>query len=200
MKSFLSMILCVCFILSGYSCAIASTMDFGDPLQRGRAVDAYLGEFGSGLLMDSKIGTAIHEVMMRMPKEALTIVMNRRRPVLFVDVYSSGTGRFASSSEVIVTNKDIPAFQEGMTIIKISDALAGGSKEAIMGIVAHELAHRVLDHIRRNHVSCQAERESNRLIKSWGFTTEFKAASKEFGQAKVGGGVAGCQEVPEPKK
>ncbi len=174
-------------------------MDLSAPQERAKAVDAYLAEFSAGSFMNSRIGPAIREVMIRLPEEALIKVMDRRRPVLFVDVYSSGTARFASSSEVIVTEKDVPAFQQGMTLLKISDALGEGSKDAIMGIVAHEIAHRVLDHLRKNHVSCQAEREANRLIKSWGFTKEFEAASQEFGNAKVGDGIAGCQELPALK-
>lgn len=79
----------------------------------------------------------------------------------------------------------------------ISDELSGGTPAAIEGIVAHELAHRVLEHIQRGHVSCTAEREANQLIKSWGFGEEYKSASAEFGQAKVGQGVAGCKEEGE---
>jgi hypothetical protein len=199
-RLFLQIICCVSLAVGSYGCARGPQADLSVPEQRAKAVDSYLAEFSAPSFMRSRIGPAIREVLLRMPKEALLKVMDRRRPVLFVDVNSSGTGRFASSSEVIVTEKDAPAFQEGLTLIKISDHLADGSSEAIRGIVAHEIAHRVLDHIRRNHVSCQAEREANRLIKSWGFTKEFAAASKEFGQAKVGDGVAGCQEAPEPLK
>ena len=94
-----------------------------------------------------------------------------------------------------MTEKDVPAFEQGMTIVKINYSLAEGSLEAITGVVAHEIANRVLDHVRRNRVSCQAERESNRLIKTWGFSKEFDAASKEFGQATFGDGTASCQEV-----
>ena len=188
------------FLAMGFwGCATGMRMDLSVPQGRAKAVDAYLAEFSAGSFMNSKIGPAIRDVMMRLPEDALRKVMDRRRPVLFVDVYSSGTSRFASSSEVIVTEKDVPVFQQGMTLIKVSDALAEGSSEAIKGIVAHEIAHRVLDHLRLNHVSCQAEREANRLIKSWGFIKEFEAASKEFGNAKVGDGVAACQEVPDPK-
>ncbi len=185
--------------ISCFGCATAPKIDLNVPDQRAKAVDAYLDEFSTQSFMDTRIGPAIREVMMRMPADALKIMMDRRRPVLFVEVYSSGTARFASSSEVMVTEKDKPAFQQGMTLIRISDSLAAGSSEAIMGIVAHEIAHRVLDHIRRNHVSCQAERESNRLIKKWGFTKEFEAASKEYGQAKEGQNIAACQEVPDKK-
>jgi len=60
-------------------------------------------------------------------------------------------------------------------------------------------AHRVLDNIRRNHVSCQAERGSQSAHQVLGiYQRGLQAASKEFGEAKVGEGVAACQEVPEP--
>jgi len=65
---------------------------------------------------------------MRLPEDALQNGYGQRRPVLFGDVYGLRHGpRFASSSEVIVTEKDVPAFQQGMTLIKISDALTDGS-------------------------------------------------------------------------
>ncbi|MBF0123184.1 MAG: hypothetical protein HQL21_07270, partial [Candidatus Omnitrophica bacterium] len=63
-------------------CVRGVRMDLGIPQERAKAVDAYLAEFSSGSFMDSKIGPAIREVMMRLPQEALTKVMDRRRPVL----------------------------------------------------------------------------------------------------------------------
>ncbi|MBF0330513.1 MAG: M48 family metalloprotease [Candidatus Omnitrophica bacterium] len=198
------MMFSVCAVIFCYGCALGPRIDLGSAQRRAKAVDAYLAEFGAETFMRSKIGLAIHEVMMRLPEDALRTVMDRHRPVLFLEVYSSGMGSFASSSEVIMTEKDIPAFQRGMTLITISDVLEAGSSEAIKGIVAHEMAHRVLDHVRRNRVGCQSEREANRLIKSWGFTGEFEAASREFGRAKFGGGAASCPEddaaVPAAKK
>ncbi len=199
-QRFLQVVFFVFLVMSSLGCARWGRMDLSSQEARATAVDGYLAEFSTPSFMDSKIGPAIREVMMRLPEEALKKVMDRRRPVLFVEVYSSGTAKFASSSEVIVTEKDLPAFQQGMTLIKISDALAVGSSDAIMGIVAHEVAHRVLDHVRRDHVSCESERETNRLIKAWGFVKEFEAASKEFGQAKVGDGVASCREIIEAVK
>lgn len=186
-------------ILAVNSCSRAPHGSLGSGDQRAWRVDQYLAEFSSPAFMNFQIGPAIRDVLMRLPPEALEKVMDRRRPVLFVDVYSSGTGRFASTSEVIMSPRDIPAFQEGMTLIKLSDALAESSPEAIKGIVAHELAHRVLDHVRSHQVSCDSEREANRLIKSWGFTQEFEAASRELGRAKVGEGIASCQEVSESR-
>lgn len=175
-------------------CALGPRLDLSDPQTRAKAVDAYLAEFSSSAFEGTLVGKAIRDVMMRLPPDALAIVMDRRRPVLFTENYDVGTARFASSAEIIVTEKDVPAFHEGMTIIKLSTALERGTPEAAMGIVAHELAHRVLDHVRRGHVSCQAEREANHLIKSWGFVTEYEAASTEFGREKTGDNVASCQE------
>ena len=197
LKDGLKIICCVLLIMSGEMCARGGRLEQSVAPTRSKVVEAYLAEFSAPSFLNSKIGPAIREVMMRLPEAALTKVLDRRRPVMFVDVYSGGTGRFASSSEVVVSPKDAPAFQEGMTLIKISDALTDGSSEAIKGIIAHEIAHRVLDHIRLNHVSCQSEREANRLIKSWGFTREYEAASKEFGREKAGDGVAGCRETSE---
>ena len=69
------------------------------------------------------------------------------------------------------------------------------TSDAIEGVVAHELAHRVLDHIRQGHTDCDAERAANALIKTWGFTKEFEEASKMFGHKE--GDPAPCQEKEE---
>jgi hypothetical protein len=175
-------------------CAHGPRLDPSNPDDRVQMVDAYLLEFCSPELLKSQIGEAIHEVMMRMPADALAKVLDRRRPVLFTEMYDAGTARFASSSEIIVTERDEPAFQDGLTVLKLSTALNNGPKEAVKGIVAHELAHRVLDHVRRGQTTCKAEREANRLIKSWGFEVEYKSASEEFGAKKEGSGSASCQE------
>ena len=189
-----------CLLIFFSGCALLRQPDLNVISRRTQVIDAYLDEFCSAALREGVFGQAIHDVLMRIPADALKIVLNRRRPVIFTEVYDSGTARFASSQEVIVTPKDIPAFQGGMTIIKISLGLGAGSQQAMEGIIAHELAHRILDHIRRGHVSCQAEREANRLIKSWGFTKEFTAASTSFGQKVQGGGSASCQEKPDDHK
>ncbi len=196
---FLYILILFSAMLGFFGCAHQSKMEISAPEKRAEAVDAYLAEFSAPSFTNSNIGPAIRDVLMRIPEDALKTVMDRRRPVMFVDFYSSGTAQFASSAEVIVTRHDKPAFQEGMTLIKISDVLDGGTPEAIKGIVVHEIAHRVLDHIRTGHVSCQAEREANRLIKSWGFVQEFEGASEEFGKAKTGDNVASCQEAPQTK-
>lgn len=187
-------ILLVIFLTGGLGCSVPQRLNPLMDEQRAMMVNRYMAEFSSGVFKGSNIGPAIREVLMRLPADDLKTVMNRRRPVVFVEAYDAGTARFVSSSEMILTKNDVPAFQEGMTIVKISTALENGSPEAIQGIVAHELAHRVLDHVRLGKVSCQSEREANHLVKSWGFIKEYEAASKEYGRAREGSGIASCQE------
>ena len=159
---------------------------------RTAAIEAYLAEFCS-LQEQSMIFTAIKNVLRKMPYKDFLNVTNRRRPVLFVEVYDSGTARFASSQEFIVSKNDPPCCQEGFTLIKLGGALEESQDNvAIAGVVAHELAHRVLEHIKKGKVSCKSEREANRLIKRWGFEKEFAAASKAFGHRK--GDPVSCQD------
>lgn len=160
---------------------------------RKEVMDEYLGEFCS-LQGFPKIFTSIQDVLMRIPYKDFITVTNRERPVVFLEVYDSGTARFAGSQEFILTKDDAPCCREGFTIIKLGLGLDGASNPAaIKGVVAHELAHRVLDHIRKGYVNCDAERQANRLIKSWGFGKEFIEASHAFGQRK--GDPVGCQEI-----
>ena len=191
MKNF---ILIMIIVVLGGGCAVGPRLDSKKPDERAKMVDAYLDQFCSPDLRGAVVGSAIRDVMMRLPADAFVKVVDRRRPVLFTEVYDAGTAKFASSSEIIVGKSDVPAFQEGMTILKLSTALNNGPQAAAEGIVAHELAHRVLDHVRRGEVSCKAEREANRLVKAWGFAAEYKSASDEFGTKKAGGHVASCQE------
>ena len=92
-----------------------------------------------------------------------------------------------------MTKDDPPCCQQGFTLLKLGLGLGiATAKEPIEGVVAHELAHRVLDHIRKGYVNCDAERQANRLIKQWGFNKEYLLASQVFGQKK--GDPAACQE------
>jgi hypothetical protein len=121
-------------------------------------------------------------------------VTNRARPVFFSEFYDSGTARFASSQEFIFRPEDPPCCSEGFTLLKIGLGIGISDKPGpIEGVIAHELAHKVLEHIRNGKVNCNAEREANRLVKKWGFEEEFKEASKLFGSKK--GDPAGCQEI-----
>ncbi len=147
----------------------------------------YLGEFCSQGIMagDSKVFQAIWQVFMKVPDDVFFTITNRRRPVLFTEYYDSGMGQFANSSEIYTLPNDPPAFEDGLTIVKLSSGLnEGGSVEAITGIVAHELAHRVLEHAKKKGPGCEMEREANRLIQIWGFKNEFLEAKKFFGHDK----------------
>ena len=160
---------------------------------RPEVIKEYLNEFCFYQDPDV-IYRAIWDVLLRMPYKDFLNVTNRQRPIIFTEFYDSGTARFASSSEFILTKDDPPCCKEGFTIIKLGMGL-GLSRipGPIEGVIAHEIAHRVLDSIRKGNVNCDAERAANALIRKWGFKKEFKAASKLFGQKK--GDPAACQEV-----
>ncbi len=164
---------------------------------RSMQVKQHLIEFCS-IPESSIIYKAIEQVLLKMPYQDFLYVTNRHRPILFIDYYDSGTARFAGSQEFFVNPNTPPCCQEGFTIIKLGQGLGiAKTPEAIEGIVAHEIAHRVLEHIKNGNVNCDAEREANRLIKKWGFEKEFQEAKKIFGTRK--GDPVGCQEKPKGK-
>ena len=162
---------------------------------RNEVITEYLGEFCSqGIVRGMpKIFTALEDVLRRIPLPDFLNVTDRRRPVLITEYYDAGTARFANTSEIIASEEDAPAAERGLTIIKLSSALNEADSPApIKGVLAHELAHRVLDHARQGGGSCKKEREANRLIKKWGFTEEYKEASHFFGHKD--GDPASCSE------
>ncbi len=162
---------------------------------RDEVVDEYLGEFCSqGIIRGMpKIYAALKEVLRRISLPDFLNVTDRRRPVLVTEYYDSGTARFANTSEIISSAEDAPAGEMGLTIIKLSSALNDAdSPLPIEGVLAHELAHRVLDHARKGRVTCNAEREANGKVRQWGFAEEFKAASKMFGHKE--GEPVSCRE------
>jgi len=160
---------------------------------RPEVIKEYLDEFC--FYQDpSLIYQAIKDVLLRMPYRDFLNVTNRQRPVLFTEFYVEGTARFASSSEFIVTQDTPPCCKQGFTLVKLGMSLGLAKTPApIEGVVAHEIAHRVLDSIRKGNVNCDAERAANALIKKWGFGEEFKEASRLFGQKK--GDPPACQEA-----
>jgi len=163
---------------------------------RKEASREYLGEFCSATIRDAfpKMFGAINHVLINMPVEAFIKATDRKRPVLFTEFFDSGTAQFASSSEIMTVPDDVPAFQNGFTLIKLGTGLEqAADPRAIEGVVAHELAHRVLDHIKHRKTTCDAEREANALIKTWGFGESYKQASAEFGHETRGEGENPCK-------
>jgi len=161
---------------------------------RPEVVQEYLSEF-CFYQEPSLIYEAVRNVLLKMPYEDFLSATRRERPMLFTEFYLEGTARFASSSEFIVNPEDPPCCKEGFTLVKLGMSLGlAKTPEPIEGVVAHEIAHRVLDSIRKGNVNCDAERAANHLIVKWGFKKEFKEASQLFGQKK--GDPAGCQEAP----
>jgi hypothetical protein len=140
---------------------------------RAEVVTEYLGEFSSLAFKTSfpAIDSAIQDVLQRIPYSDFLKITDRRRPVLFTEVFDSGTAQFANSSEIIALADDAPAFQDGLTIIKLSTGLnSAANEQAIKGVIAHELAHRVLEHVKHGKRTCAAEREANALIKQVMYT------------------------------
>ncbi len=162
---------------------------------RDEVVKEYLGEFCSQGIIHGmpNIYAALTAVLRRIPLNAFLQVTNRRRPILITEYYDSGTARFANTSEIVSSNDDAPAGDQGLTIIKLSSALnEAASPSPIEGVLAHELAHRVLDHARKGRVTCREEREANQLIKQWGFSDEYTEASRFFGHKP--GDPASCRD------
>ncbi len=158
---------------------------------RAQIIDHHLKEF-SAFQAPSQVRTAIVNVLQKMPDKEFAYVTDARRPVIFID---SGSSPYASSQEFAMSPGEEPCCQEGFTLIRLGGRLEEARNiMAIEGVIAHELAHRILEHLKTGHVSCKSEREANRLIKSWGFTKEFEAASKTFGRRE--GDPIACQENP----
>jgi hypothetical protein len=162
---------------------------------RVEVVREYLGEFCSQGIIHGMpvIYAAVRDVLERLAPADFLSLTDRHRPVLFTEYYDEGTARFANTSEIIASEDDAPAAEKGLTIIKLSSALgAAGGPEPVKGVIAHELAHRVLDHGRKGPVTCSSEREANALVRRWGFEAEFLAAKKAFGARA--GEPASCKE------
>ncbi|MBF0386392.1 MAG: hypothetical protein HQL20_00885 [Candidatus Omnitrophica bacterium] len=162
---------------------------------RSEVVLEYLGEFCSQGILNGmpKIHEALTDVFMRIPQADFLQVTDRHRPVLITEYYDAGTARFANTSEIIASDTDALAGDKGLTIIKLSSALNDAdSAEPIKGVLAHELAHRILAHALKGKVTCQDERQANQLIRKWGFTSEYKAAVRLFGRKE--GDPVSCRE------
>ena len=152
---------------------------------RPEIVEEYLGEFCSRAFVQGypKIYSAIKAALTKIPHDVFLAVTDRSRPVIFTEYHYTGIGRFANSSNIFSFEDDAPSMTDGLTMIKLSVELEdkAESSQEIEGIILHELAHRVLDHAKKEIRTCQMEREANNLVKSWGFGEEFQKAKATFG-------------------
>ena len=174
------------FILSAF---INPQVSFAKPRSRAQLIDAYYREFVSASIrLDyPQIDTALRAVLTKLPEDAFRVVINRRRPILFLTNITSGIARYANATEFTVEEKDPPTFTKGFYIIILGDELNTiADPEAIEGILFHEIAHRYLDHLKSTKHPCEREKEANRLVKSWGFEKEFLKAKKAFGSKEKG--------------
>lgn len=166
---------------------------------RPELVKEYLGEFASGNILGyfGNIRTALQSALGKLPNDVFLSVTERSRPTLFVDVYTTGIARYANALEFNMREDDAPVFQNGFYLIKLGDELDKVSDpQAIEGIIFHELAHRVLNHLNTQGESCDMEREANRMVKQWGFEKEFLKAKEAFGSKQKGDLPAGRQDSP----
>jgi len=156
---------------------------------RREVIKEYLSEFASGGLpvRYEKIYTAIQNALSKLPQDVFLSVTDRSRPILFLDFYTSGIARFAGSTEFSVLPDDPATFGQGFYMIKLGDELNSiNDVQAIEGVILHEIAHRVLEHLKKQGFSCEMEKEANQLVKSWGFEEEYKKASHQFGSKEPG--------------
>ncbi|MCA9401133.1 MAG: hypothetical protein KC713_05865 [Candidatus Omnitrophica bacterium] len=153
---------------------------------RSEIVDEFASEFIPGGLIRGypKTFEAIRNVLNKLPEEPFKKVIDRGRPVIFLDVASGGIARYANAIDFYFRPGDPAAFEKGFYLIKLGEELEEADDvQQIEGIIAHELTHHVLDHL-RGPVDCDTEREANRLVKKWGFEEELKKASERFGAKK----------------
>ena len=64
--------------------------------------------------------------------------------------------------------------------------MAGDDEDAIIGLIAHELAHKFLDHATRpddGHGGLAHENEADDRASEWGFSEEIKAFRRTYGPA-----------------
>lgn len=152
-------------------------------------VKEYMSEFCSKYFLHnaSKIGIAIRTALERVPKDVFFAVTDRAKPVVFTETHYRGTGRLANSSDIWPLEGDPPTFTDGIWITKLSLELETAEDPGeIESIIAHELAHYILDNGKRigsdpGRVD-QYERESADLVQKWGFGEEMIKAYERFGE------------------
>ena len=117
------------------------------------------------------IRQALSNVLSRLPDCVFEDLIQIDDPVVIVDV----PGIAGSTSFYQQRNKF--RIKKGIRIVMLRAELNDNPIEAIMGIIAHELAH-VYVHVRSDKEVPWANIESNKLVGHWGFDKELMMASK----------------------
>lgn len=177
-------------LLSLSSCA-TTTQNWSQPLtpQRQEHVTAYMNEFASGSFRSfyTNIGQALENALNKLPEDVFADVTDRRSPIIFINSVTSGIARYANGMEFFFRPQDQAALQDGFYLIVLGDQMNNfDNVEAIEGVIAHEIAHDWLKHLRAPKHNCEMEREANRLIMDWGYEDEYRQASETFGAKKKG--------------
>ncbi len=149
---------------------------------REEIIKEYLGEFCSKTIVVNfpKMYSAIKYVLGKIPLKDFLYLTERNYPVLFTEYYYQDMPRFANSSEIIILEDDPPTFTEGLYFVKLSAELeVSGSVNDIVGVVAHELAHRMLGHSSSKYTELMEE-EANNLVRNWGFEEELVGAKEHY--------------------
>jgi len=152
---------------------------------RREVVTEYMSEFCSQAFKINyvSIHEAIKYVLTRIPQKDFLTITERSYPVVFTEYHNVGQGQYANSAGMIGMKEDPPTFTGGFYLVKLNTGMNNmGAVKEIAGVVAHELAHRVLGHSGAKEYSLDMERKANVLIIKWGFQEEFKKACQRFGE------------------
>ncbi len=186
MKNALLLLFCL-----GFMSGCASTRQYSEPMSdlRRQQTAAYMSEFVSGSFRSyyTNIGKALENALNKLPEDVFAEVTDRRSPVIFINSVTSGIARYANGMEFHFRPDDKPALQDGFYLIVLGDQMNNfDDVSAIEGVILHEIAHDYLKHLRAPKHNCEMEREANRLVMSWGYEPEYRAASDAFGAKKTG--------------
>lgn len=152
-------------------------------------IQAYVAEFVSPLIKQNypNIYEGLENALGKVPYDVLKEVTRRERPIVLVPSIQSGIARFANATEFEQEKGKEPAFSEGFYLIILADELNNvEDSEAVEGVVAHEIAHRYLEHLKSPKKGCELEKEANALLKEWRMEREFNTAKKVFGHKQEG--------------
>jgi hypothetical protein len=163
-------------------------------------IQEYVAEFVSPMIKQNypRIYEGLENALSKIPYKVVREITRRARPIIFVPSIQSGIARFANATEFAQEGGKVPAFSEGFYLIILADELNNVEDlGAVEGIIAHEIAHRYLEHLKSPDKGCDLEKEANALVKEWGMEREFNTAKETFGHKHEGDSPCADDEVKE---